>query len=57
MSYSKYGRAERVRGFIKYTRTQCLSTHLISYYNKITEVAHNEKHAFISRQFEYSSLS
>jgi hypothetical protein len=29
--------------FIKYTGTQCPMTHLISYYNKMTEVVHDEK--------------
>ena len=29
--------------FIKYTRTQCLMTNLNSYYNKMTEIVHDEK--------------
>ena len=32
-----------VLGFIKYSGTQCLITHLKSYCNKITEVVHDEK--------------
>ena len=30
--------------FIKYTGTQCLVTHLKSYYNKILEVVHDENY-------------
>ena len=33
----------RVPEFIKYTETQCLITHLKSYYNKIAKVVHDEK--------------
>jgi hypothetical protein len=33
----------RVPEFIKYTGTQCPMTHLKSYYNKMTEVVHDEK--------------
>jgi hypothetical protein len=34
----------RVPGFIKYTETQCLITHLKSYCNKMTEVVHDENY-------------
>ena len=33
----------RVLEFVKYTGTQCLITHIKAYYNKITEVVHDEK--------------
>lgn len=33
----------RVPEFIKYTRTQCTTTHLKSYYNKMIEVVHDKK--------------
>jgi hypothetical protein len=40
--------------FIKYTGTQCLMTHLKSYYNKMAEVVHDEK---LLMQFFQHSLS
>jgi len=42
--------------FIKYTGTQYLITHLKSYYNKMTEVVHDEKLPILfSRIFEWGS--
>jgi hypothetical protein len=46
----------RVPEFIKYTRTQYLMTHLKSYYNKMTEVVHDEKLLILfSRIVEWGS--
>jgi hypothetical protein len=33
----------RVPEFVKYTRMECLKTHLRSYYNKMAEVIHDDK--------------
>jgi hypothetical protein len=33
----------RVPEFVKYTRMECLKTHLCSYYNKMAEVIHDDK--------------
>jgi hypothetical protein len=46
----------RVPEFIKYTGTQYLMTHLKSYYNKMTEVVHDEKLLILfSRIVEWGS--
>ena len=44
----------RVLEFVKYTGTQCLITHIKAYYNKMTEMVHDEKllNHFFSRQHE-----
>jgi hypothetical protein len=44
----------RVPEFIKYIGTQCPTTYLKSYYNKMIEVVHDEK---LLMQFFHDSLS